>query len=250
MLDDNSLYLPFGSQDNMYDYNLIFKFWQVVLKRVLIIFVIGLASGCGGGSDSEDWAWSQITNDKIVFLSKQQDTAGYGEIYLLTKDGQITQIVDNSYQNYNFALSPDGKAIAFHRWLVQDDFSSMELFHIDLDTLVETRLTNDDFASAIPKWNPAGSTLVYTAWRLYDQPAEGNLMALNIETWTEQQLTTDPWEDNDPTWCGTDTIAFKSTRHTEKAAKEEIHIINTDGSNPTRLTTVDDWNSGGWQSDH
>lgn len=60
------------------------------------------------------------------------------------------------------------------------------------------------------------------------------------------QLTNTPWEDNDPEWSPDGyKIVYKSTRNTKHGGREEIFVMNRDGSDPYRLTTTSDW-----QSDH
>ena len=69
---------------------------------------------------------------------------------------------------------------------------------------------------------------------------------LDLDDWTVTQITSEPdYEDNDPSWCGTDAIAFKSTRNTGEKFKEEIYIVSLDGSNLRRLSSTN-----GWESDH
>ena len=215
---------------------------------MILIGIMACDAGVDGSneSDPEDWVWADIPNSRILLFSRAADPYGYGEIYLLTKQGEIRQIVDNTHQNYNPSITRNGDWIAFHRWMTPGDFTSLELFMVEIGTGTEVRLTNDDFATAIPKWNADGTRLVYSSWRTYDTTTEANIFVLDLTDWSVTQITSDPeHEDNDPSWCGTDAIALKSTRNSGEKYQEEIYIMNRDGSNLRRLSSRD-----GWESDH
>lgn len=215
-----------------------------MLTAAVVGALVGITA-CDPESDPASWAWADVPNPRILLVSKATDPNGNPEVYIMTKEGEITQVLDGTYLNGNPSISDDGQRVAFHRWTTPDDFSSLELFMIDVATGEETRLTTDDFAATIPKWNDDGTRLIYSSWRTYDTPSEANVFVLDLEDWAVTQVTSDPdHEDNDPAWCG-DGIVFKSNRRTGEKYKEEIFVADLDGTDVRRLTTTT-----GWESDH
>lgn len=219
---------------------------DVALVSVAVAVGAMLLTSCDPQPDPSSWAWADIPNDRIVFVSKATDPYGNPEIYLLTQEGDLTQVLDGTDLNGNPSISADGRRVAFHRWLNPEDFNSLELFMVDVATGTETRLTADGYFTTIPKWNDDGTRLVYSSGRTYDAPSEANVFILDIADWSVTQVASEPdHEDNDPAWCGDDAIVFKSNRHTGEKYKEEIHLASLDGEDVTRLTTTT-----GWESDH
>ena len=217
------------------------------LVATLVAVAVGALAltACDPHVDPELWAWNDIPNDRILFVSKATDPYGNPEVYVMDKDGEITQVLDGTHLNGNPSLSDDGAKVAFHRWLDPGDFSSLELFMVDVVSGEETRLTTDGYFTTIPKWNDDGTRLVYSSGRTYDTPSEANVFMLDLTHWTVVEITADPdHEDNDPSWCG-DDIAFKSNRHTGEKYKEEIYLTDLDGTDVRRLSTTT-----GWESDH
>ncbi len=203
-------------------------------------------AACDAPSDPVPWAWADVPNPRVLLVSHANDPTGNAEMFVLTKDGEVAPVLDGTYVNANPSITGDGELIAFHRYVTPGDFSSLELFMLDVDTGVETRLTNDAFANAAPKWNGDGTRLVYTSWRTGDTPSEANLFVLDVTDGSITEVTADPdHEDSDPIWCGNDAFAFKSTRGTGEKYKEQIHLAGLDGSDVRQLSATT-----GWQSDH
>ncbi len=226
----------------------------MVRRATSLILAVGFMltlAACGQESDESksdpaSWAWADIPNESVLLLSHAADHHGNGEMYLLTRDGEITQILDGAHTNGSPSITDDGQRLAFHRFVTPGDFSSLTLFMVDVSTGTETRLTDDDFPAAAPKWSPDGTRLLYGSWRTYDTPSAANVFILDLADWSVTQVTSDPdHEDNDPSWCGDDAIAFKSTRDTGVEYQEQIYLADLDGSNVRRLSTTT-----GWESDH
>lgn len=190
--------------------------------------------------------WSEQANERIVFMSRAD--APEGELYLLDKDGQITRLTHNHRHENNPALSFDGGKIAFNGG-DEGNQLTWEIYVLDLATGEEMQLTDNNVLDAHPDWSPDGSSIVFGSFR----DAEGNPSgAADIFVMRSEdgggllRLTESPWEDNDPEWSPDGArIVFKSTRNTQQGGREEIYIMNSDGSGPQRLTTT-----SGWQSDH
>jgi Tol biopolymer transport system component len=196
-------------------------------------------------SISKDSLWSEQSNEKIVFMSKAESEDG--ELYLIDKSGDIHRLTNNNRHENNPALSFDGSKVVFHGG-DSDNMLSWEIFILDLDTLEETQLTDNNVLDGHPDWSPDGSNIVYASFVDKDgnPSATADIYVIDINGLNKIQLTSSEWEDNDPEWSPDGTkIAFKSTRNTKIPAREEIYIMEYNGSNITRLSTTD-----GWESDH
>lgn len=187
--------------------------------------------------------WHQQENEQIVFVSKADSDEG--ELYLLDKNNKITRLTNNNRYENNPALSFDGKKIAFHAGQ-SNDLLSYEIYILDLETGEETQLTDNNVLDGHPDWSPDNKHLVYASFQdNLGQPAGvANLYIIDINGTIVSQLTNNEWEDNDPEWSPDGTkIVFKSTRNTQIDAREEIYVMNSDGTNVQRLTTTTSWES-------
>ena len=220
-----------------------------LIRRMALLFMVVIISGCSESIDVQpDEAislWQQQPNPIVVFMSKTDTPEG--ELYLLEKDSSITRLTFNDRHENNPALSPDRTKVAFHGGDALDMFS-WEIFVLDLVTGEETQLTNNRVIDGHPDWSPDGSRLVFGTF----SDAGGNpagaadIVVVSLDGSSFTRLTDTPWEDNDPEWSPDGTkIAFKSTRLTQEHAREEIFVMNADGSQVQRLTTT-----SAWQSDH
>lgn len=219
-----------------------------VTLLILTLFPLISITGCGedasGPSDPFDLWYSQ-QNQSIVFLSKAHSSEG--ELYLLDKSGEITRLTCNNRHENNPAISRDGSQVVFQAGN-QSDMSTWEIYTLDITSGAETRLTNNSVIDAHSDWGPGDSLLVFSSWQDSAGIPTGTADIFTMRTDGSQvvRLTDSPWEDNDAEWSPDGVhIAFKSNRATQVAAREEIYIMDADGSNQTRLTTT-----AGWQSDH
>ena len=210
------------------------------MKKIILpgLLVVILVSGCV----SSGFTGTTITGNEIVFAS-DKDTTG-NELYLMDPDGtNIRRLTFNEFDDNNPAFSFDKKRIAFHRATNLADYKSYEIFIIDLETGKETQVTDNEYPDSHPDWSPDGNKLVFV--RFVDV-STADIFVKDLETEEEFQLTDNLYDDNDPEWSPDGTkIAFKSTRNTKTSGKEEIFVMNANGSDVRRLTNVT-----GWVSDH
>lgn len=223
-------------------------------KKVRLIFrffsggVLLAGFACSNPDDAEDplAVWKEQPEQQIVFISKAD--AAEGELYLLKKDGLITRLTSNSRYEYAAALSPDRRKVAFFAGNAAD-MLTWEIFVMDLDSLTETRLTNNSVIDAHPDWSPDGNRIVFSSFSdsLGNPVGAADILVMNADGTGMKRLTNSPAiEDNDPEWSPDGSrIVFKSTRYTNQSAREEICMMDSNGTNMTRLTQTT-----GWQSDH
>lgn len=204
-----------------------------------LILIVILVSGC---VSSETFRGTTITGNEIVFAS-DRDSKG-NELYLMNDDGtNIRQLTFNDFEDNNPAFSFDKKKVAFHRATNPADFTSYEIYVIDLETGEETRITNNNQLDGHPDWSPDGKKIVFARFNV----SYADLFIIDLESGEETQLMNTPLiDENDPEWSPDGAmIAFKSTQVTNESGREEIYVMDADGSNTRRLTSTE-----GWQSDH
>ncbi len=188
--------------------------------------------------------WSQLPNEKIVFMSKADSPQG--ELYLIDKEGNITRLTYNNRHENNPALSFDGGKVAFHGGDINNPLS-WEIYILDLESMEESRLTDNNVLDGHPDWSPDGRNIVFASYLDAEgNPSAGEIYIINVDGSNLTQLTDSPWEDSDPEWSPDGAkIVFKSTRDTKMSGREEIYVMDADGGNVRRLTIT-----SGNQSDH
>jgi len=222
---------------------------MIVFRRMALLLIFAMISGCSEPIDVQPEEatplWHLQPNPVLVFMSKSDTPEG--ELYLLEKDSSITRLTFNDRHENNPALSPDSTKVAFHAGDPLD-MLSWEIVVLDLVTGEESQITDNRVLDGHPDWSPDGSRLVYGSFSDADGNPAGaaDIVVISLDGTGFTRLTDSPWEDNDPEWSPDGTkIAFKSTRLTQEHAREEIFVMNADGSQVQRLTTTSDW-----QSDH
>jgi len=194
---------------------------------------------------SQSSLWINQPNEQIIFVSKADSEAN--ELYMLDKSQTINRLTNNDRMENNPALSFDGKKIAYHAG-DPNDVLTWEIYVMDLETLEEIQITDNNVLDGHPDWSPDGTKIVYASFQDSQgiPAAVADLYIVDLNSKQIIQLTNNSWEDNDPEWSPDGTkIAFKSTQNTQLAAREEIYIMDSNGENVQRLTTTT-----GWESDH
>jgi Tol biopolymer transport system component len=189
--------------------------------------------------------WKSVSNPQIVFMSRADHPAG--ELYRINKAGDIYRLTENDRHENNPAISADGLHVTFHAGQ-EDNPLTWDIFRLEIATGREVRLTDNDVLDGHPDWSPDASRIVFASYRDSAGNPSGTPDLYVIDTGGTglSRLTTSPLEENDPEWSPAgDKIVFKATWNTMQPAREEIFVMNADGTQVSRLTTV-----SGWQSDH
>lgn len=160
--------------------------------------------------------------DKIVFCSQRN---GPGEIFVMNPDGTgQTNLTNNSREDLDPCLSPDGTRIAFESW---PSTNGGEIFVMNADGTGETNLTNNSSDDYDPYFSPDGKKIVFTSnrdgdWEIYLMNADGS---------GQTNLTRSPTtEDRVPAFApdGSNIVY---------ASDNNICLIKTDGSDKRQITT-------------
>ncbi len=189
-----------------------------------------------GGGLNPFWSPS---GGKIVFTS-WRDT--YNELFIVNSDGsgeaQLTT-KDNKWNDYP-SWSPDGSKIAF----VSYRTGKTQIYTMNADGSNQTRLTNattpydtGTITFMSPSWSPNGNLIACeTSWSHSGggQDDAGGIYVFSVGNGTYSQLTHSA-DDHDAVWSPDGTrIAFWRT-NSSNADGGDIYIMNSDGSNQTRL---------------
>lgn len=128
-------------------------------------------------------------------------------------------------EDSKFAISPDGKKIAFASRLG----GNQDIYVANRDGTNVMQLTKDVEDNNSPSWSNDGQQLVFASnrdgnWEIYRMNADGS---------GQVNLTNNPSDDEQPAWSPTGVyIAFVSNRD----GNSEVYRINPDGSAPRNLT--------------
>lgn len=178
--------------------------------------------------------------------------------------------------------SPDGKSIIFTGKVLTDNtFYEEQVFIVDIESDEINQITSGS-QNIAPSWSPGGKELAFLSsrdgsWAIYtmgidgsnltkhtdglgyiDQPfwspdgeaviladrenivADSEIIRIVLGQFGYQNITQNDADDLDPSWSPDGTkIAYVSDRE----GNYEIYIMGADGSNPTRITFTDEWES-------
>jgi Tol biopolymer transport system component len=130
------------------------------------------------------------------------------------------------YSDWGPVWSPDGTQIAFH----SNRNGNLDIFILDPETYEVTQVTTSEEADGYAAWSPDGTRLVYQC--TINEGRE--ICIIDVTGENLVQLTENDRFDGLPDWSPDGTrIVFASTRDEEK---EELYIMQGDGSEVRRLT--------------
>lgn len=131
-----------------------------------------------------------------ILFLSKRDDEGRSEAYTMNSDGSDQSRLTHNGYVFEIQWSPDGSKIAFTSSL---DF---QIYVINVDGSNETRLTNLGY-NTYPRWSPDGKKIVFVSSRNTDSDAD---------------------------------YFRKYSFDTALLLGHEIYVMNSDGSNQTRLT--------------
>jgi Tol biopolymer transport system component len=180
--------------------------------------------------------WSP-DGSKIAFNNA---ITGSEEIAVMNADGSNrVNLTNNSAVDINPVWSPDGTRIAFTSnrdfpGLTGDISRGFEIYVMNADGSNQVRLTNNMFSDSNPSWSPDSNKIAF------DTTRDGNfeIYSMNANGSNQINLTNHSSSDFGPVWSPDgNRIAFLSFRESVMNIPQEIFQMNSDGSNPTRVTT-------------
>jgi Tol biopolymer transport system component len=196
-------------------------------------------SGCGTGQADFNPSWSP-EGTKIAFTS---DRDGNQEIYVMNADGTEQTNLTNDPGSDNYPdWSPDGSKIAFTSR--RDGIE--EIYVMNTDGAGPTRLTDASCCwSRNPSWSPDSTKIAFTAWREGQEQREQIYVMASDGSGQASLSDARGWEAD---WFPNgDKIAFSSKYVNQPGLNmDEIDVINSDGTNRTRLTNYGHAGGAAW----
>ncbi|MBI5193933.1 MAG: PD40 domain-containing protein [Nitrospirae bacterium] len=221
----------------------------------------------------------KVVKKNILFVSNR---TGSSAIYSMDAENSVTRLLvpnDNPSIDYTHPVaSSDGKAIAFYSnrdgsdsiWIMDTRTSSLiritegswpdwspdgrqlvysrktngkgDIFIFDTESLVETRLTFDNYNNLYPAWSPDGASVAYTSQR----ETKNDIIVVDLNTHNALNLTAsidnlDRWK---PAWSPDGKmIAYeKPTKivfRPDEPFYVNIYSLDIDTGIETNLTNVD-----------
>ncbi len=181
------------------------------------------------------WAFGHSVSQpsRLAFRSNRD---GDSEIFVMNADGsQVTQLTYNDVADGWPTWAPDGRRLAYHSPLDGD----YEIYVIGADGMGETQVTYNEYLDLRPAWSPDGAHIAFES----DRDGDREIFVMNADGTGVRQLTDSDGEDMMPAWSPDGTrLVFISDRDEDDGDRDretEIYVMNSDGTNVTRLTHSD-----------
>ena len=176
----------------------------------------------------------QSAEGKIAFVSYRDKCQG--EVYVMNADGSnVQRLTNNSAAEHSPTWSPDGTKIAFAL-----DFTGefWQIYVMNADGSGQVRITNESEQNEGPHWSPDGSKMAFFSFR------DGNpeIYLMNADGTEQTNLSNNPEDDFFGDWSPDGSrIAFVRGWFTvpdivPPNARNEIYVMNADGTSQTKLT--------------
>jgi Tol biopolymer transport system component len=164
------------------------------------------------------------------------------DVYIVNADGSgVVKVTSERFAEFDPSWAPDGTRVAY-RHQTDVDWDSTEIYVIGIDgTDAHDISHNDGPPDWGPSWSPDGSTI---GWNTVRSDASGFQLGLTDPGGSHFRLVNPGVWVEYPAWSPDGTrIAFMS-QTPEGSENYEIVVMNTDGTNPVRLT--DSAGPDGW----
>lgn len=170
----------------------------------------------------------------IIFVS-DHDTAT-GELYTFNPaTGVVNRVTNNiGVAIDNPSLSHDRTKIAFTGANDVLDFTTYEIYSVDVDGNNLTKLTTNSILDGHPAWSPNDNEIAYASFR---DPGKASIVRMTTVGAEILDLTLPADDDNDPDYLPDGRIVFKTDRFST-APEYRMAVMNVDGTGVVQLTNV------------
>ena len=158
----------------------------------------------------------------ILFVS---DTHQNLDIYVMNRDGSVTQVTEDEHNDFDPKFSPDGTKIAYTS--LQDGYAHIYIMNADGSNT--RKVTTGYDMNVMGSWSPDGKTIAFTSGK------SGNydIYVMNADGSSVTQITYYEGDDGWPVFSPDgEKILFVSDR----GGSYDVYVMNRDGSNVSQLT--------------
>ena len=182
------------------------------------------------------FAGATVVDAKIVFCVADN-------IYVMNDDGSgRRRLTTNTLSKDRYPRwSPDGKRIAFHRYMDKEQTqTSAELFIMDADGTDQKRLTHNTVSDVYPSWSPDGQYLAFDSGRSGNRRhGKSEVYVIELASQTVQRLTGAEGELGSvvPDWSpdGTEIVYEKFIDNGGGLAHKNIYLMAANGEQQRSL---------------
>ena len=171
----------------------------------------------------------------IAFISDHENPAG--ELYTFDPATKVVTRVTHTTGLYmdGVSLSHDGTRLAFYGGPSSTNYTTWEIYTVDMSGASLTTLTTNTILDGHPAWSPDDSKIVYASFR---DGWDASLVTMTSATGLEiQDLSPPGVNDNDPDWLPDGRIVFKTDRFNPLLPDQvRIAVMHADGTVVTQLT--------------
>ncbi len=169
---------------------------------------------------------------KIVYESIEENE-GYGGLHFYDiETGNIEQLTDGAYYDFNPEISLDGKRMIF----VSSRDGDHELYFLEIESGRIQKLTENDYYDNHPKFTNDGEKIVF----LSERNGIYQIFSMNVNGSGQTQLTFDDGGGSNPIWSPDgQLILFSSSQNSKQESmlgNNELFLINQDGSDLIQIT--------------
>lgn len=107
----------------------------------------------------------------------------------------INMAIDHCNWDKDFALSPDGRSIAFSYY--DHQAGSSEVYIMDVDGSNRRNISQNPAADGHPTWSPGGGFIAFTS----DRDGNREIYVMNADGSNQRNITQNPADDTDPAWA-------------------------------------------------
>ncbi|OGP11990.1 MAG: hypothetical protein A3G39_07010 [Deltaproteobacteria bacterium RIFCSPLOWO2_12_FULL_43_16] len=207
------------------------------------------------GSESDAIAAKKAPIVGSTRIAYYHQPGGFGSgnnpsyIYSIDPDGQnITQITNDSYGytgDFSPALSPDGTKLAFSatdgykRDIIVVDLTSTNAYPGNIIRILDSTPSGSSYSydESSPSWSPDGTEITATRWQ--GSSTDREIIIFNVDTGEWRQITSSAVVEQigKLEWSPTESrIVYSATTSESGSSRDDIFVINTDGSNKINLT--------------
>ncbi|MCD4831422.1 MAG: hypothetical protein K8R02_06390 [Anaerohalosphaeraceae bacterium] len=171
-----------------------------------------------------NFSWSPTTADSNLFAFNSRRSGHYQICVMDANGSSFNQLTSDDLWHSNPSWSPDGNKIAY---LKQGSYWDKNIYTCNPDGSGHTYLTDlNEYELYTPRWRYDSGKILFSYSDYY-----GNDVAVMNPDGTSIDMLTNDYDSYCPVWSPDGSKIVCSRNIGEKPVKNELHIMNADGSN-------------------